>query len=267
MSKTNTELAALVQRIPVGRIRRLPTARPLDEDNVKSLVASCKRWGLLQPVGVAIDGDDYLLFIGNHRLEAIRRLGHTEIDAIVLSERCGHEELLTQSMHENHIRKSESLEDTLQRTKALADYHKCSLSAAAKHGGVSPSKLSKIQKTLDTLSNTALDFVRKNKVGIAIAYEVARLAKNEQQQLEWLHAHAEGQMTREQIKQAAAQGTKSKPRKLRIELTLDNIGMKLSVPASLDYAALTEAISALRNRIVLQQKRELAFHLLPEVLK
>ena len=245
----------------------MSTARQLDENHIQTLCDSIKRWGLGQPIAVSRHGDQFIVVTGNHRLAAVSRLGLKVIDAVVLPEGMTEVELLSRSLHENHVRKAESIEATLDRVQALADFHKCSLSAAAKHGGVSPATLSKIQKIRKSLSVAALELVRKHKIGSAIAYEVARLAKDEEQQLEWLKAHAEGRMSREQIKQAASQHSKAIPKKLRIDVTVEGVVLKVTLPAELGYAGLCQALATLRNKIALQEKREIGFHLLPEVLK
>lgn len=71
------ELAAI--RVPTDRMRRL---RP---KVVSELAESIDARGLLHPVVVQPDGSGgYALIAGWHRLEAIRSLGHADIDATVL---------------------------------------------------------------------------------------------------------------------------------------------------------------------------------------
>jgi len=60
--------------IPGGR-------RNVDQDKVSGLVASIKIVGLLNPI--TIDKNDVLI-AGAHRLAAYERLGHDEIECIVL---------------------------------------------------------------------------------------------------------------------------------------------------------------------------------------
>lgn len=257
----------VIEQMAIQRIRRMGTARRLDEHHVAVLCDSIKRHGLLQPIIVSPAGEHLRIVTGNHRLAAVTQLGLKTIDAVVLPEGMTESELLVHSLHENHIRKAESIEATLARIQALADYEKCSLSEAAKLAGISSGTLSKIQKIVKTLSAPALEVVRKHKIGSAIAYEVARLAKDEQQQVTWLQAHADGHMSREEIKQAAAQRSTVGPKKLRIDVTVDDVSLKVTVPAGLGYTALCQALTTLRSKIALQEKREIGFHLLPEVLK
>ncbi|APZ93409.1 ParB/RepB/Spo0J family partition protein [Fuerstiella marisgermanici] len=257
----------VVQQIEIQRVRRMRTARPLDEAHVAVLCDSIKRNGLLQPIGVSPDGEHFVVVTGNHRFAAVSRLGIKVIDAVILPEGMTENQLLVQSLHENHVRKAESAEAMLCRIQALAEYEKCTLPEAAKLAGVSPGTLSKIQKIVNSLSPAALELVRKHKIGSAISYEVARLAKNEQQQLEWLEDYVAGKKSREQIKLAATQSSTSKPKKLRINVTVDDVVVKATLPAELGYAGLCQALATLRSKIALQEKREIGFHLLPEVLK
>lgn len=58
--------------------------RPLAEDSIKRLMQSIKEIGLQHPITVrSVDGE-WVLVAGNHRLEAFRRLGRQNIDAIVV---------------------------------------------------------------------------------------------------------------------------------------------------------------------------------------
>ena len=52
-----------------------------------------------------------------------------------------------------------------------------------------------------------------------------------------------------------------------LDLALGDVGVKLSIPNALGYEALLESIASLRSQIMKQQKREIAFELLPKVLK
>lgn len=187
------------RRISVDLIDLMDNRRPLDEENLQRLEPSIEQHGLLQPVVVVAVGSRYLLCIGNHRHEVVKRLGHTEIDALVWPEGTAREQMLTLSLHENHLRKAESLEDTLQRVQALAQYHRCKFSEAAVHAGVSPGTLSKIRKSVDKLCPAALQVARDNKIGVAVTYEVARRAKSPDEQIAWLTEHAAGHMSREAI--------------------------------------------------------------------
>ena len=77
----------MVNKIVVGA-----RARPVTDARVGSLINSIAEVGLLNPVtvvkevvihcGQSVDG--YTLIAGAHRLEAMRRLGHSKIEATVV---------------------------------------------------------------------------------------------------------------------------------------------------------------------------------------
>ena len=70
-----------MQSIPIAIIRIENRLRPLDSEKVAQLAASIAELGLLQPIGIRPDGT---LVYGYHRLEACKRLGWTEIPAVVV---------------------------------------------------------------------------------------------------------------------------------------------------------------------------------------
>ena len=67
--------------IPIASIKVNNRLRPLDDAKVAELAESIAQVGLLQPIGVRPDGT---LVYGYHRLEACKRLGWTEIPAVVV---------------------------------------------------------------------------------------------------------------------------------------------------------------------------------------
>ena len=78
--------------IPIDRVRVDNRLRGLNEDQVARLVESIREIGLLNPITVwAMPGTEgnmvepgYGIVAGAHRLEACKRLGYTEITAIVV---------------------------------------------------------------------------------------------------------------------------------------------------------------------------------------
>jgi len=70
-----------MKNIPIASIKVKNRLRPLDDAKVAELAESIAQVGLLQPIGVRPDGT---LVYGYHRLEACKRLGWTEIPAVVV---------------------------------------------------------------------------------------------------------------------------------------------------------------------------------------
>jgi ParB-like chromosome segregation protein Spo0J len=77
---------ALFREIDVSRITVPPhRLRELRPETVDALAESIRRQGLVQPIRVLVKKDGgYLLIAGRHRLEAVRKLGHTTIPAGVV---------------------------------------------------------------------------------------------------------------------------------------------------------------------------------------
>ena len=75
-----------VERICVDSIDVGKRLRPISETAVTSLMESIKRLGQLQPIAVYSPNDSNVILVaGAHRLEAIKRLGLDEIDAVFVT--------------------------------------------------------------------------------------------------------------------------------------------------------------------------------------
>lgn len=74
--------ASKLLSVPVIDITCNGSYRELDESHVLDLQASIGRIGLTTPISLAAGTSKLVLIAGQHRLEAVRRLGWTHIDAI-----------------------------------------------------------------------------------------------------------------------------------------------------------------------------------------
>jgi hypothetical protein len=78
------------ERIEIDGIETGARLRQLNPARVDALVSSISEIGLRTPITVMtkrVDGETgFVLVAGNHRLEALRRLGHEFVDCIVMSE-------------------------------------------------------------------------------------------------------------------------------------------------------------------------------------
>lgn len=254
------------RRIAVDQIDLLTNRRPIDESNRERLAESIEIFGLLQPIGVSQVGSRYLLGFGNHRLAAVKQLGHTEIDALVWPEDTTPQQMLLFSLQENHLRKAESLEDTLQRVTALAQFHRCKFAEAAELAGISPGSFSKIRTTVDKLCPAALQVARENKIGMAVAYEVAKRAKAPDDQIAWLQEHAAGRMSREAIIKASRGRQSSATKQIELKLKLEEVSFQLYFPRTVSYEQLFEAIGKLKAGLQVHAKQNLPIHLIAEVM-
>ncbi|MGA9253300.1 MAG: ParB N-terminal domain-containing protein [Roseobacter sp.] len=68
-------------RIPAKR------ARTLDETKLERIAEDMIETGQKTPIQVRIDGDGYILIEGLHRLEALRALGETNVEAYIVQAR------------------------------------------------------------------------------------------------------------------------------------------------------------------------------------
>ena len=68
-------------RIPAKR------ARTLDETKLELIAEDMIEAGQKTPIQVRVDGDGYILIEGLHRLEALRALGETNVEAYIVQAR------------------------------------------------------------------------------------------------------------------------------------------------------------------------------------
>ena len=78
---------AIIERVPVDMIEVGEGRRPVNQDRVDQLISSVGAIGMQTPISVWLQEDDsgdqhIHLVAGRHRLEAARRLGWAEIDAV-----------------------------------------------------------------------------------------------------------------------------------------------------------------------------------------
>ena len=68
---------------------RVPSKRKktLDEAKVQEIAESILEDGLLTPIQVRVDGSGFVLVEGLHRLEALRVLGETSVEAYLVRAR------------------------------------------------------------------------------------------------------------------------------------------------------------------------------------
>jgi ParB-like chromosome segregation protein Spo0J len=219
----------------------------------------------MQPPVVIANGSRFLLCVGNHRCEALRRNGESEVECLVLPENTPPKEALIRSLHENHVRHDEVLVDILKRVTALKEFHGCkSFAEAATLAGLKESKVSKIRFAVDNLSPQAKAVVHEQKIGWSVAYEVAKRADGADEQVAWLASHARGEMNRsaiiEQTKQKAVTAKSAKkaakkpvtsatPQPVRLQGKIDGVNVKLVVPATAGADAVGKVLTALSHRL------------------
>ena len=75
-----------VEEIEIAKIKTNPyqPRREFNEEAIKELASSIKKYGLLQPIILIRDEDKYILVAGERRLRAVKLLGEKYIKAIVV---------------------------------------------------------------------------------------------------------------------------------------------------------------------------------------
>lgn len=108
-------------KLPISKI--FNTAEPIrterDEEELDRLADSMKSDGQIVPIKVRPKGKEYEVVYGNRRLEAARKNGATEIEAIV--EEVDDKQILIQGLIENCVRDDMSPVDTAKAVKSLMD--------------------------------------------------------------------------------------------------------------------------------------------------
>ena len=83
VSKTTHTPAAIVEQIPVAKVKVAVRLRNTSEEKVAELISSINGIGLLHPITVSKRENHYLLLSGHHRLAAAKELGWKNIPATI----------------------------------------------------------------------------------------------------------------------------------------------------------------------------------------
>jgi hypothetical protein len=172
--------AAAPQRavdINLARVVSRERLRKLHPAKVEALAESISKLGLVQPIVVRPFGDEFILIVGRHRLQAVRKLKHDTIRAEIVEGLDADAALLIE-IDENLVRADLSpAERALHISKRKELYEKAH--PETKHGGDRRSVGSSSQnenlkafvadtaaKTGKGRSTVARDVTRANKVGV-----------------------------------------------------------------------------------------------------
>jgi ParB family transcriptional regulator, chromosome partitioning protein len=113
-------LPLLVAALPVDRVEPTPYQRDPSDAHVKRLMAVIEKIGrFLDPIVVVRQGDRYWTPNGNHRLQALRRLGVRTIVALVVPDADVAFKILALNTEKAHNLREKSLE-TIRMARALA---------------------------------------------------------------------------------------------------------------------------------------------------
>jgi len=110
----------LLVALPIDRVEPTPYQRDPSEPHVKRLMTVIEKVGrFLDPVVIVRDGDQYVTPNGNHRLQAMRKLGAKTITGLLVPEPDVAFKILALNTEKAHNVKEKSLE-TIRMARALA---------------------------------------------------------------------------------------------------------------------------------------------------
>jgi ParB family chromosome partitioning protein len=112
---------AIFATLPIDRVEPTPYQRDPSEPHVKRLMNVLEKLGrFLDPIICVREGDGYITPNGNHRLQAMKKLGARSIVALVVPEADIAFKILALNTEKAHNLKEKSLE-TIRMLRALAD--------------------------------------------------------------------------------------------------------------------------------------------------
>ncbi|GAB5407264.1 MAG: hypothetical protein Aurels2KO_54950 [Aureliella sp.] len=254
-----------LKSIPLERIDAPVHARELDAQHIERLAVSIRKFGgLLQRIGVIAVEGRFRRIWGNHRFHACQQAGLSEIDVVVVPPDTSPADEMAFSIQENALRVDEHFEDVLARIQQHAEFAGLSLTKAAEQNGVGKSQLSKIRKLDSRLSARVKKLARENETGISILYAISQ-CPDESEQLQHLNAYIAGKITRDEITKAIRGDQKVASKPLVLAMTLDDMPVQLSVPASADYDQVVQILAEIKSKFQQYRKQDIALDCLPEI--
>ncbi len=110
----------LVAALPVERVEPTPYQRDASDAHVKKLMTVIEKIGrFLDPIVAVRDGDGYFTPNGNHRLQALKKLGARTVMALVVPDPSVAFKILALNTEKAHNLREKSLE-TIRMARALA---------------------------------------------------------------------------------------------------------------------------------------------------
>lgn len=187
-----------IEHIPVDAIAQNPaqSRRPLPTCSIQSLIASIRRHGQLSPLLVcATGGGQYELIAGRRRLAALKALGRSTAEAVVVNVSDCESAIL--ALVDNIQRKPLHFLDEAEACRHILDTHPISQERLAAGLSISPFALANRLRLLK-LPPSVREAVRT--LGLTERHAHALLKLDDaQSQLEWAHCAAERHMSARQL--------------------------------------------------------------------
>jgi len=152
-----------IARIPIDAIRPNPIEprRRTSPESVQQLAESIRRHGQLSPVLVRRAGDGYELIAGQRRIKALKLLGRTQAEAVVLS--TGDCDSALIALVENMQREDLNYLDEAEACRRILDSYPTTQERLAASLSVSPSTLANRLRLLK-LPQPVLDLLRASRL-------------------------------------------------------------------------------------------------------
>jgi len=194
MKRLGKGLGAILADVEAGYLKDLPeeglniievekiTPNPFqprkefDEKSIDELAESINRYGLLQPIVVIKNSDSYVLVAGERRLRAVKKLGKSEIKAIVIETDLN--ELREYALIENIQRENLNPIEIAKSLKSLIEEHNYTHEELAKIISKSRSYVTNLLRLLN-LPEFVQEKVKNNQISVGHAKIMAKLNEKE----------------------------------------------------------------------------------------
>ncbi len=167
-----------VQEIEISKIKPNPyqPRKIFNENAIKELATSIEKHGLMQPVIVIKDKENYILVAGERRLKAVKSLNRSKIKAIIAD--ISLKDLREYALIENIQREDLNPLEIAYSLKALIDEHGFTHEELSKNIGKSRSYITNLLRLLN-LPKYVQDKISQNKITFGHAKILSGLDENE----------------------------------------------------------------------------------------
>ncbi|MCD6532230.1 ParB/RepB/Spo0J family partition protein [bacterium] len=159
------EKSGQLEEIPIEQVKPNPfqPRREFDPKALEELAESIKSQGVLQPILVARDGEDYVLIAGERRIRASKLAGLEKIPAIVLPEKPSDEQLVFLALVENLQREDLDPVEEAEAYRTLAEKFGMTQEEIARRVGKSRPAVANALRLL-RLPPKVLELLRERKI-------------------------------------------------------------------------------------------------------
>jgi ParB family transcriptional regulator, chromosome partitioning protein len=226
--------------------------RQIDEGSIDELAQSIEQHGLLQPIVVKSEGDDYVLVAGQRRLLAHRRLGRERIIAIITAGRPDELALI-----ENLQREALAPLDEAEALAALKERYGYTQEQLAQVLAKAKSTISELL-SLNELSAAIKDAVRESgkPISKSVLIEVARRGGEGEQLAFWRNLH---RLERPTVRRARESRAPSSRPNQRVDMLLRSARQLLKGLDGLTTAEMRRDAALKRTLLELQHRLEAMF--------